>query len=105
MKIIMHNAPGYGASPERVEEFGYDKFTAAAIMQAVAANRARARAFAELFCDDVEAHGLWPAELHGALGAAPARLTERRARFAAALDELLDDFLHQGKVAEAEEVA
>lgn len=98
MKTIMHNAPGYGASPERVEEFGFDRFTATAIMQAVAANRARARALAELFCDDVEAHGLWPSSMSGTLA-------ERRARFAAALDELLDDFLHQGKVAEAEEVA
>lgn len=99
MKTVMHNIPGHGASPERVREYHFCKATARLIADDVAANRARFREVAELYCADTDGHDLWPKK---ELSQEPPE--ERRRRFFAALDELLDDFWDQEMIAEAEEM-
>lgn len=99
MKTLMHNIPGHGASPERVREHAFCPATARMIADAVAENRARFRAAAELYCADADGNDLWPKK-----ELSRESPQERRRRFLAALDELLDDFWDQDMIAEAEEM-
>lgn len=99
MRTKMHFAHGYGASPERVREYAFDQFTARAMLDDVARLREAARAFAEQVAAAYEGHLIWARDTDS-----PHARGDKLSRLIAALEELLDEFADQNKLAEAEEM-
>lgn len=99
MRIRMNNAPGYGASPSSEPQYNMDGFTAAGILASAAEIRAASVALADLAAARMSDHDFWTFDLDGK------SVEVKRERLAAALAEVLDDFMHQGKLEEAGEIA
>lgn len=99
MKTLMHDAPGYGASPEATREYDFDAHEAGQMLAAMNDIRTAAGDFAVLAASRLGDHDLWDCSL------ARQRGEQKLARFKLALDELIDDFVDQNKLAEAGEIA
>lgn len=99
MKTVMHNAPGYGASPEAVREYDFDLATAHDMLAAMQEIRSDCTALSERVAKQLGPIDLWDSSLDAHDNAT------KRERFLAALLELVDDFTDQGKLAEAGEIS